>query len=348
MSSVVVLTDSIRKIPYFSSFSEDEKEVTIPRSYINESINPENIKELTTEQLVTFIENRVYLGFEKFTQGEVTSTHSNCDTEASESKESEELVKELIWRLGETEEKMNGIKDLPLVVEREVNSRISTKNSKYVYGIRCRVPLDNSTCLHITMHGNTRLLQWARDKGCQWSKRVCTEAIKRGHFELLGWACRNGCPRDTDLCINAVIDGKLELLKYLREIDCPWSEKICYYAVVYGRFEILKWARENGCPWGENVCNFAAEKGYLDILKWARENGCPWSERTCKYAAAKGRLDILKWLRENGCPWDKTSYEEARSNGHTHVLNWARENDCPRPHWYYGYDGSLWEEDICY
>ena len=42
--------------------------------------------------------------------------------------------------------------------------------------------------------GHLEILQWARQNGCLWDRRVCYYAAKNGHFNVLIWAKENGCP----------------------------------------------------------------------------------------------------------------------------------------------------------
>ena len=41
--------------------------------------------------------------------------------------------------------------------------------------------------------GNLGVLQWARENGCEWDKRVCSQAAEGGHLGVLQWARENGC-----------------------------------------------------------------------------------------------------------------------------------------------------------
>ena len=38
------------------------------------------------------------------------------------------------------------------------------------------------------------MLQWAREKGCEWDEETCEYAAEGGHLEVLRWARANGCP----------------------------------------------------------------------------------------------------------------------------------------------------------
>ena len=57
------------------------------------------------------------------------------------------------------------------------------------------------------------MLQWARDKGCPWGGRTCSEAAKIGQFEALKWARYNGCPWDEHTCSHAAAEGRLDMLQ---------------------------------------------------------------------------------------------------------------------------------------
>ena len=38
------------------------------------------------------------------------------------------------------------------------------------------------------------MVQWAREKGCEWDEETCEYAAEGGHLEVLRWARANGCP----------------------------------------------------------------------------------------------------------------------------------------------------------
>ena len=286
--SIVILTDTIRQIPYFSSFSKDEKEIIIPKPFINESIEILNVQELTTENILLVIENKIYLGMD-----------------------TKELINELLWRMGESEEKMNNIKSLPNIIQLELNPILKSKNYEYIYSVRCRVLKNKDTCAEVSKFGNLRLLKYLRENGgdtedlCPWDEWTCSNAALNGHLEVLKYARENNCPWNESTCRNAAYNGHLEVLKWARENNCPWDESTCRNAALNGHLEVLKYARENNCPWDESTCSSAADGGHLEVLKWARENDCPWDEWTCNYAAATKNWNVLKWALENGCPRNK-------------------------------------------
>ena len=383
MSSIVVLTPAIREIPYFSSFSENETSITIPRSFINETIKYDNeyksitspsakleyLENIKFDDLVSIIENLVYLGFDN----------------------NEDYVKELLWRLGETEEKMNMIDTLNSVVQYECTIRLKKENYKNTYGIRCRFPFvqikiciiagygnlqllkwstasrfywkenhymyieavrnnqlevlkwirenggtrDHTceTCNIAAENGNLELLKWVREDGCGWNGYTCSKAAMNGHLEVLKLLHENHCPWNTTTCIEAAMNGHLEVLKYALKNDCPWSETMCSFAAENGHLEVLKWLSENGYLLNKRyICIFAAQQGRLEVLKYLKEIGGELSSKVCSGAANYGHLEVLKWLRENGgdpCPWDEETCTEAARYDHLDVLKYAHENGCP-------------------
>ena len=150
--------------------------------------------------------------------------------------------------------------------------------------------------------GYQKVLKYAHEKGCSWSKNTCGEAAKTGH---------------------------LDCLKYARENGCSWDIYTCWDAAGYGHLDCLKYAHEKGCYWDERICSCASLNGNLNCLKYALENGCPWNERTCSCAAANGHLECLIWARENGCPWNSNVYFRAYENYHFSCAQWAKDNGCP-------------------
>ena len=309
--SSIILTEEIRKIPYFSSFSLDEKEVVIPRAFVNESINYNNVEDIKLEDFSSIIENRVYLGLNN-----------------------DELIRELLWRIGESEEKLNSIEKFNIIIQSELKPYLEKENYEYIYGIRCRVGVD--VCTDSVKFGNLKLLKWARENGYSWSQKTCELAAACKRVEILKWLRENGCPwNEHRFCMEAIMFKRLDDLKFAKEVGCHLDESLCEEAAVNNRFEILKWLRDNGCPWDEpNMCTNVAVSGNLDMLKWVRESGCSWwDEKTCCSASASGNLELLKYLRENGCPWDEGTYTHAYEGGNPAVIRYVKDNGCPK------YDG---------
>ena len=326
MSSIVILSPEVRSIPYFSSFPSEEKTVTIPRPLINESINYKtvyDIEKINLKTLIAIIENRIYLSLDN-----------------------DELIKELIWRMGETKKTFDKIKDLPLSIQDELKPYLSKIYSTYIYGIRCNVTLDDNICSRIVYFNNLRLLKWVRSRGYYstivryfankiseeylWSDKDYGRAIINKNDEMRQYLLDNGCQwKNKWTCAAAAYIGNLKMLKWARDNGCSWDEYTCSDAAGHGHFEVLKWAWENGCPWDKKTCESAARNGYLDILKWAREKKCKWDEDTFSSAVKSGRLDILEWLYENGCPWDVDACANAAKIGRLDILKWLHERGCP-------------------
>ena len=38
-----------------------------------------------------------------------------------------------------------------------------------------------------------QVLEWAREKGCEWDEEVCYGAALSGNLEMLKWAWQNNC-----------------------------------------------------------------------------------------------------------------------------------------------------------
>lgn len=313
MSSVVVLTPQVRKIPYFSSFSDDEKEVVVPIPFVNESlinynkVRTKQLEKINTENLIKTIEARAYIGLNNG-----------------------KLLKELLWRLGESEEKMKIIEKLSNTIKSELDHCLKKENYEYIYGIRCRVKSYENTI----KFGHLRLVMWAREKKYLSDFDSCDIAAENGQLRVLMWLRQHKVsPCDYKTCFIAARNGHLKVLKWLRKNNCSWNEWTIINAAINGYLKIVKWARENGCPWSELTCAEAAKNGQLEVLKWLHKNGCPWSEVTCAEAASQGHLEVLKWLHENGCPWDEKACNLAAYNGHTHILKYLKENNCPWDGW---------------
>ena len=198
--SIVQLTPEVREVPYFSSFSKDEEQVTIPRLFVNESMNYSNLEELMLDELLTMIENRAYLGLTN-----------------------EDQVKELLWRLGETKELWSKINDLNVLIQHEIKPYLNIENYEYVYGVRCKINLDEVPSLSIMAEfGNIRLLDWARSKGREWTGFVSASAARNGQLKCLQYLIENGCPW-TWASFEAARCNQTECFNYLKDKGCPWA-----------------------------------------------------------------------------------------------------------------------------
>ncbi len=145
------------------------------------------------------------------------------------------------------------------------------------------------TSLMLAKQGRLEILKWARENGCEWDQRTCSEAARYGHFELLKWALENGCVWDDKMFLNAAEGGHLDMLKWILP-RCKFSKK----STENKKLSVFKW--------GPLLCSNAALNGHLDVLKWAIENGCKWDNQTCINAEKNGHLELLKWAIDNGCP----------------------------------------------
>ena len=126
-------------------------------------------------------------------------------------------------------------------------------------------------------NGDLDAAKWARDNGCEWSRKTCSNAALYGHLNILKWARENGYQLDQTICTNAAQNGHLD---------------------------ILIWARENGCFWNKiDVCVSAAGNGHINILEWLRKNDPTWDyndHRLCLNSAMKAHQTlVMEWLREN-------------------------------------------------
>lgn len=281
MSSIVVLTPEIREIPYFSAFSINDETIVVPRSFIYETINfnKENLETVDFNELVTIIDNLIYLGMS-----------------------TKDLIDELVWRVGETMETLYNVSNLPTSVQRELRPYLLGDGFKY--GVRCGIIPNNSryVCSTAAYVGNLRLLKWLYSKGCPLNEWVCTWAASNGDIDALKWARENGCPWDENTCCNAAENGRLDILKYLYENGCPWDHVTCSWAAKNGHLETLKYAHENGCPWNNTVCLNAARTGQLEVVKYLHENGCPWDGSVYEAAVMNGHLEVSEYVKKNGCP----------------------------------------------
>ena len=149
-----------------------------------------------------------------------------------------------------------------------------------------------------------------------WKLGTCEAAARSGYRKVLQWAKENGCEWDVNTAKMAAKSGRLELVSWLRYGHCPWDEGCCRVAAGSGFLQMLKWLRAEDaqtnpskrsgdvCPWDAGVCRMAAQGGHLLCLIWARQNAAPWDLTVMESAAREGHLDVVKWARNHGCEWD--------------------------------------------
>ena len=62
-----------------------------------------------------------------------------------------------------------------------------------------------------------KVLQWARENGCNWDEETCANAAFNGDLEILKWARENGCEWDKDLCIQAAErNNHVEVVEWIK------------------------------------------------------------------------------------------------------------------------------------
>ena len=369
--STIVLTPEIRELSYFSAFSQDEEIVTIPRPMINESINYKNIynlEEISLQDLLTIIDNRIYLNLNN-----------------------DELVKELLWRLGETQEKMNSIKTLSNSIQVELDQYLKQDESEYIYGIRCKILTDTPNvkkftkgevsqlersrvkrdtgafkneepCHLVAEHGNLRLLKWLHSKGYCWDETTFCSAIEKSTeaFDVVKYLHENGCPWSRRVSETAAFHGRLDILKYLHENSCPWDTGSFYYAVQRNHIDVVKYLFENDRPRSKDICAVAAEHGHLELLKYLHNNGFPWTHETFMMGVRSGSIDILEYLYKNGCPYDSSVYYHAYKS--IKAVEWLYKKGMPWDEYaclnaayngcldiikYFHNNGYPWNESLC-
>ena len=141
------------------------------------------------------------------------------------------------------------LKDLPDVFEANVLPLLEIRDHIALAGVNrwCRGALKE-------VEG----VRWLLSQGEEWDRvrfkpserryAVCAKAARDGHLKVLQWARENGCEWDSDTCSEAARGGHLEVLQWARENGCEWDAYTCRAAAEGGHLEVLQWARENGCP----------------------------------------------------------------------------------------------------
>ena len=92
-----------------------------------------------------------------------------------------------------------------------------------------KLPLNIKACAKgAAAGGQLHILQWARQKGCQWEAAIFSFAAGSGHMPTLQWLKDTGCPWDKDACAYAATSGHLVALQWLKANGCPWDARACW------------------------------------------------------------------------------------------------------------------------
>lgn len=184
------------------------------------------------------------------------------------------------------------------------------------------------------VRGQTCILKWAGERNLlEWyTTGIIMTAAEWGHLPIFEWclATRRAIPVQAGLV--AAREGQLEVLIYMRERNLLGVHSdLWYHASNCGRIEVLDWLYNNRFQLLDRsyVLSPGVRMDRRNVLEWAREHGISWNESSCADAAFCGNLSLLQWLRENGCPWNVRVMIYAERKGHEHVVDWAIENGCP-------------------
>ena len=144
--------------------------------------------------------------------------------------------------------------------------------------------------------GHLHVLEWLQAEfGSSFvlDPQICVVAARAGKIKVLNWAVNNGCVWSRyNCCIAAIKRSQLEVLIWLKEqpflsIGTEEHHSRLWYGYVVGKEH-------------PSVC--AAEVGNLEVFQWLHLNGCPWHTSTYASAQVKDHTEILDWALKNGCP----------------------------------------------
>lgn len=205
---------------------------------------------------------------------------------------------------------------------------------------------DCTTCAHVALYGNLSTLQWVRDQGCEWDKRVTEMVAQRGrdNVETLNWLICQDCVWTERGVENAAMEGNLDVVKWWwRKKLEYWSPRASSYAAARGKLEILQWMATQApltrspltrAPLrGSELAAEAVKGGHLNVLRWMIEKGNAdldsyMHDVAHKDAASFNHDSVLEWLHENGYAIDWTKIRSiATTNGCEDVLDWANANE---------------------
>jgi len=201
----------------------------------------------------------------------------------------------------------------------------------------------DSVLLLAGMSGNTDIIDWAVDHGCEWhfeiANTVCGAATERGHLDVVRLALgsqkhidfTNHITLAVSISDGAAAGGHVELLVWAHDNELLCVNYATRTAARRNRRVVLDWliSLETGVIFQDtSVCAEAARGGHLELLAYLRECGFAWNERTCSEAIRGGHLDVLRFARTHGCPWTSRVLAEAATDGDPKMLRWMYENGC--------------------
>nr|WIL04216.1 ankyrin repeat-containing protein [Cedratvirus lena]WIL04841.1 ankyrin repeat-containing protein [Cedratvirus duvanny] len=232
---------------------------------------------------------------------------------------------------------------------------LSLKGGYLYLLIYCKEFAPKDLCILATRHGHLHILQWAREAGYDYDRKVSHVAAQFGHKHIL-----NHLKEDwsASTCAFAARGGQLETLRYLISQGCDWGSGTCTLAARGGHLEVLQWAESQGClfstdifeqavtsrscnvqvlsylqtkglTWRQNTLECAVKSSSLAILQWLKEQGCPLTVRVFKNAVTRGSPSILVWLVSCACPWNEEVSSQAALLGRFTTLKYLRKQDCP-------------------
>jgi hypothetical protein len=137
------------------------------------------------------------------------------------------------------------------------NGRRDIFEALQAHGAPWKVP---NLSIWLALDGHLSLLQWAIEKGCQWSPdKVLKVGVEGGRVEVVRWAREQGGRLDLSEMVQMVLTrGHLELLKWLKKEGAELNPDDYLYAVI-NRTRLLR----------------TREKKYVKMFEWMENEGIP-------------------------------------------------------------------------
>lgn len=138
----------------------------------------------------------------------------------------------------------------------------------------CYLPLSDKLVYAAAVHGHLHLLEWLRDKGCDW--------------HVYTWQA-------------VAINGHLDTFKWLVDQNASWffAEEIVSFAVVGGQLNVLEWIYAHAESATYDVSIVVTLVGCLDTFKWIHEHfGLVHVSLLYSLAVDREEHDIVTYLRE--------------------------------------------------
>ena len=88
--------------------------------------------------------------------------------------------------------------------------------------------------------------------GVNFNKCI-VKALQHGNFKMLEWLKEKGCICNENTFTSATAFGNIDGMMWLRVNECPWDERPFIEAAALGNLKVLDWLKINECPMPDTI-----------------------------------------------------------------------------------------------